>query len=340
LETCVNLRTLGYHITGVQRYLLSLLPHLPAELGSVRPRRALQGIKGHIWEQFYLPTQLKNRLLWSPGNTGPLGVSRQVVTVHDTSVLDHPEWFERKFAFWYKALLPRLIRKVRAIITVSHFSKERILEFTGVPSERVHVVHNGVDQKFHPVDSATVKKVTTGFDLTGRYVLFVGSLEPRKNLKILLDVWRQDRFEGTTLAVVGTTGHLFQQFQLDSIPPGVRFLGRVEDDLLPSLYSGAAAFVYGSIYEGFGLPPTEALACGCPVVVSDIPPHREVCGAAAVYFDPYDREDLSHKLRNVLRLNEVERTTMANQAIQRASLFSWETAAAKTWQILGEHAKQ
>jgi glycosyltransferase involved in cell wall biosynthesis len=339
LETCVNLRTLGYHITGVQRYLLSLLPHLPEELGSVRPRRALQGIKGHIWEQFYLPTQLKNRLLWSPGNTGPLGVSRQVVTVHDTSALDHPEWFERKFAIWYSALLPRLIRKVRAIITVSQFSKERILEFTRVPSERVHVVHNGVDQRFHPIDSTTVKKVTADLGLTSPYVLFVGSLEPRKNLKILLDVWRQDSFAGTTLAVVGTTGHLFQQFQLDSMPPGVRFLGRVEDDLLPALYSGAAAFVYGSIYEGFGLPPLEGLACGCPVVVSDIPPHREVCGQAAVYFDPYDRADLSHKLHEVLRLSEVERGSVANQAIQRASLYPWDTAAAKTWQILGEHAK-
>jgi glycosyltransferase involved in cell wall biosynthesis len=340
LETCVNLRTLGYHITGVQRYLLSLLPHLPAELGSVRPRRALQGIKGHIWEQFYLPTQVKNRLLWSPGNTGPLGVSRQVVTVHDTSALDHPEWFERKFAFWYSALLPRLIRKVRAIITVSHFSKERILEFTGVPSERVHVVHNGVDQRFRPTASTTVEKATTGLGLTDPYVLFVGSLEPRKNLKILLDAWRHDPFPGTTLAVVGTTGHLFQQFQLDSLPPGVLFLGRVEDDLLPALYAGAAAFVYGSIYEGFGLPPLEALACGCPVVVSDIPPHREVCGKAALYFDPRDRDDLSRKLHNVLRLNEAERALVAKQAVERAALYRWETAAEKHWQILEEHAKQ
>src|SRR6202007_2139182 len=126
LEPCVNLRTLGSHINGVQRYLLSLLPHMPAELDSVKPAQALQGIKGHLWEQFYLPTQLRHRLLWSPGNTGPIGVSRQVLTLHDIASLDHPEWFERKFALWYPVLLPRLIRKVRAIITVSHFSKERI----------------------------------------------------------------------------------------------------------------------------------------------------------------------------------------------------------------------
>ena len=132
LEPCVNLRTLGYRITGVQRYLLSLLPHMPAELESVKPSRALQGIKGHLWEQLYLPTQLENRLLWSPGNTGPIGVIRQVLTVHDAAALDHPEWFERKFALWYAALMPRLIRNVRAIITVSQFSKERIVRLTGV----------------------------------------------------------------------------------------------------------------------------------------------------------------------------------------------------------------
>jgi hypothetical protein len=111
LEPCVNLRTLGYRITGVQRYLLSLLPHMPLELQSVKPSRALQGIKGHLWEQLYLPTQLKRRLLWSPGNTGPVGVDRQVLTVHDVASLDHPEWFERKFARWYAAMLPRLLAK-------------------------------------------------------------------------------------------------------------------------------------------------------------------------------------------------------------------------------------
>ncbi len=158
LEPCVNIRTLGYHITGVQRYLLSLLPHLPATLGSVKPSRPLQGIKGHLWEQFYLPTQLKRRLLWSPGNTGPLGITRQVVTVHDAAALDHPEWFDSKFALWYTALLPRLIRKVRAVITVSHFSKERIVEHTKVEPHRVHVIWNGVDARFRPVDSQIAKE--------------------------------------------------------------------------------------------------------------------------------------------------------------------------------------
>ena len=334
LEPCVNLRTLGYRTTGVQRYLLGLLPHMPPELDSVKPSKALQGIKGHLWEQVYLPTQLQRRLLWSPGNTGPIGVSRQVLTVHDMASLDHPEWFERKFALWYAALLPRLIRKVRAIITVSHFSRERIVRLTGVEPEPVHVISNGVDRRFRPADPKTVQKVRTHFDLNCPYILFVGSLEPRKNLRILFEAWRLGGFDGATLAVVGASGHLFRKLEFDSIPEGVRLLGAVEDEVLPVLYSGAAGFIYPSIYEGFGMPPLEAMACGCPVAVSDIPAHREVCDGTTMYFDPFSSEDLSSKLEWLLRLDSMSRALLVEQGLRRAALYSWESAASDTWGIL------
>jgi glycosyltransferase involved in cell wall biosynthesis len=334
LELCVNLRTLGYKITGVQRYLLSLLPHMPAQLDSVKPSRALQGIKGHVWEQFYLPTQLRQRLLWSPGNTGPITVSRQVLTVHDAAALDHPEWFERKFALWYGALLPRLVRKVRAIITVSHFSRERIVQLTGVDGERVHVIANGVESRFRPANMEAVQETRAKFGLNDPYILFVGSLEPRKNLKVLLQAWRSGSFDGAMLAVVGASGHLFQNLQFDSLPQGVRLLGRIEDEFLPALYSGAAGFVYPSVYEGFGLPPLEAMACGCPIAVSDIPAHREVCGSRALYFDPFNQEDLSSKLESLLRLEPTSRASYVERGINRAANYSWADAAHRTWQVL------
>jgi glycosyltransferase involved in cell wall biosynthesis len=334
MEPCVNLRTLGYRITGVQRYLLSLLPHMPSELDSVKPSQALQGIKGHLWEQLYLPTQLRSRLLWSPGNTGPLGVSRQVLTVHDAASLDHPEWFERKFALWYAALMPRLIRKVRVIITVSQFSKDRIVRLTRTEPERVHVIYNGVDQRFRPADPDTVKQVTALFDLTTPYILFVGSLEPRKNLRMLLEAWQLGGFEAATLAVVGASGHLFAKLQFESMPEGVRFLGSVKDEMLPALYSGAAGFVYPSIYEGFGLPPVEAMACGCPVAVSDIPAHREVCGENVMYFDPFLPEDILAKLQALLRLDDASRASLVVQGLRCAALYNWQGAATETWRIL------
>jgi glycosyltransferase involved in cell wall biosynthesis len=337
-ELCVNLRTLGYRITGVQRYLLSLLPHMPAQLNSVKPSHALQGIKGHVWEQFYLPTQLRRRLLWSPGNTGPITVRRQVLTVHDAAALDHPEWFERKFALWYGALLPRLVRKVRAIITVSHFSRERIVQLTGVDGERVHVIANGVEPRFRPANIEAIKEIRAKFELNDPYILFVGSLEPRKNLKVLLQAWQLGRFDGAMLAVVGASGHLFQNLQFDSVPEGVRLLGRVEDELLPALYSGAAGFVYPSVYEGFGLPPLEAMACGCPIAVSDIPAHREVCGSTALYFDPFSPEDLSSKLELLLRLDATSRASYVEGGINRAANYSWTNAAHHTWQVLHDAA--
>jgi glycosyltransferase involved in cell wall biosynthesis len=334
LKPCVNLRTLGYRITGVQRYLLSLLPHMPEELNSVRPPRALQGVKGHLWEQFYLPTQLKHRLLWSPGNTGPLGVTRQVVTIHDMASLDHPEWFERKFALWYATLLPRLIHRVHAIITVSRFSRERIVRLTEVEPRRVHVILNGVNQQFRPADLEIVKRVVTDFGLSCPYILFVGSLERRKNLGLLLRAWQSGAFEGVTLAVVGASGHVFSSFGFDSVPAGVHLLGSVPDDVLPSLYTGAAAFVYPSIYEGFGMPPLEAMACGCVVAVSDIPAHREICGEAATYFDPFDPDDLTSKLDWLLRLDNASRAALTKRGLQRAACYCWENAASETWRVL------
>jgi glycosyltransferase involved in cell wall biosynthesis len=334
LQLCVNLRTLGYRITGVQRYVLGLLPHMPSDLDSIRPSKALQGMKGHIWEQAYLPTQLRHRLLWSPGNTGPLAVDRQVLTVHDLASLDHPEWFERKFALWYGFLLPRLIRKVRAIITVSHFSKARIVQVTGAEPERIQVIPNGVDERFRPADREAVKQVRARLDLTNPYILYVGSVEPRKNLKILLEAWRMGGFDGATLAIAGASGHLFARVQFDSVPKGVRLLGPVEDDTLPILYSGAAGFVYPSVYEGFGLPPLEALACGCPVAVSDIPAHQELFEGIGIFFDPLNTEELASKLELLMSLDGVPRASLIEAGLRRAARYNWQSTASETWRTL------
>jgi len=307
---------------------------MPAELDSVRPAKALQGINGHIWEQVYLPTQLQHRLLWSPGNTGPLTVGRQVLTVHDLASLEHPEWFERKFALWYGFLLPRLVRKVRAIITVSHFSKERIVQLMGAEPERIQVIPNGVEERFRPADREAVKEVRTSLDLKNPYILYVGSVEPRKNLPILLEAWRTGGFDGATLAIAGASGHLFARLQFDSVPKGVRLLGPVEDNILPILYSGAAGFVYPSVYEGFGLPPLEALACGCPVAVSDIPVHRELFDGTAIFFDPFNTEELASKLERLLSLDGGTRASLIGAGLRRAACYNWQRAASETWRIL------
>jgi glycosyltransferase involved in cell wall biosynthesis len=338
-ELCVNLRTLGHRTTGVQRYVSNLLPLMPAELQSVTPPVPLQGIRGHLWEQFWLPTQLRKRWLWSPGNTGPLGVTRQILTIHDMASLDHPEWFEDKFGLWYRALLPRLIRRVRSIITVSQFSKERIVALSRIQTARVHVIPNGVDRSFRPASPEMISVALARFNLTRPYLLFVGSLEPRKNLQALLRAWRLGQFHGANLAIVGAGSHVFPDMKLHSIPANVSLLGCVPDDLLPALYSGAKGFVYPSVYEGFGLPSLEALSCGCPVAISDIPAHRETFGNIASYFDPYDVEQLSDALESLLRLTGPERDTLVQQGIRHAASYDWAKAAEATWRVLEGVAK-
>ena len=216
LEPCVNLRTLGYRVTGVQRYLPGLLPCMPPELYSVKPSQPLQGIKGHLWEQFCLPNQLGHRLLWSPGNTGPIGVTRQVLTVHNMASLDHPEWFQRKFALWYATLLP-------AAYSPSPRDHYRFRFFQGThcpPLWRGTTARSRyIERSRSAVPSSRSEESQTSTDrirLASPYILFVGSLEPRKNLKNLLEAWRVGGFEGATLVVVGASGRMFASF--NSIP--------------------------------------------------------------------------------------------------------------------------
>ena len=134
--------------------------------------------------------------------------------------------------------------------------------------------------------------------------------------------------------MAGATGHLYPKMNFGCIPEGARFLGCVDDEALPVLYAGAAGFVYPSVYEGFGLPPLEAMASGCPVAVSDIPAHREVCGEAAIYFDPFNPEDLATKLERLLRLDRESRAALVEQGMQQAALYNWESAASDTWRVL------
>src|ERR1700730_5192321 len=122
-EVMVNTRTMSAALTGVQRYTAELCTRLRGKVESISPSIPLQGILGHLWEQVCLPAQVGSRLLWSPGNTGPMLISRQVVTVHDVAVLDHPEWYNSRFAAWYRWLLPRVVRRARRVIAVSEFTK-------------------------------------------------------------------------------------------------------------------------------------------------------------------------------------------------------------------------
>lgn len=334
----VNGRFLRQRVTGVQRYARMVMQYPPRTAWRYveAPARAA-GTLGHAWEQLILPARLRRgELLWSPCNVGPLAWSKQVVTIHDVVPLDHPEWMNPRMAAWYRLLIPRLCRRVRHVITVSEYSKRRLVEAAGADEARVSVVPNGVDEAFlaareHRNDAAEARRVPFS-----RYVLSVGSLEPRKNLGRLLDAWRQalpSLPEDVGLVLSGSVGsrRVFRDAGLGELPARVHLAGYTPDEALPGLYAGAEVFVYPSLYEGFGLPPLEALATGTPVIVSDIPPLREVVGAHGTYVDPGSTEDLVAALRSAFEQDDREG---ADGRRRYAEGFSWRRTADRTWSII------
>jgi glycosyltransferase involved in cell wall biosynthesis len=211
-------------------------------------------------------------LLHCPTFRGPVRAGgKVVVTVHDLAVLRHPEWFNRWTRSYSRLAVPRVLRAATRLIAVSEFTKREIVALLGVAPDRIDVVPNAVEEVF------TAK----GSKAEGDYTLAVGTLEPRKNLA------RIARAVDGELRVVGARG-----WGGVDPPPNVTWLGDVPDAELASLYRGARCLVYASLYEGFGIPVAEALACGCPVVTSVGSPMQELAGDDAVYVDPTDVESI------------------------------------------------
>ena len=261
----VNARFLGRPITGVERYALEITRRLGDRVRLFHPRTALGGFRGHVWEQLRLPQLVNGDVLWSPANTGPLAVLHQVVTVHDVSPLEHSEWFEPTFATWYRYLLPRLARRVSRVITVSRFSKSRIVHLLGVQDDRVVVIPSGVDTGLRPQPQSEIDAVRRKHGLTDPYILTLSSLEPRKNLGRLLGAWRRasPALGGVSLVMAGDFRPTLRAPRFDPLPPRVRLIGAVDDRDLPALYSGALGFIVPSLYEGFGFTSTRGDGLRC-----------------------------------------------------------------------------
>ena len=335
----VNGRFMRQRVTGMQRYAREIVARLGSRVELVEPARTGHGIRGHLWEQVGLPCRLRHSLLWSPCTTGPLGVGSQVVTIHDCAFRDRAECFTPRFAAWLQWLVPRLARRVRQVLTVSEYSKDRIADICQVPPEKIHVVYNGVDSRFRPATAEEIAAAREKFALPDNYVLCVGSLEPRKNLPRLLEAWQQVSHQQThsKLVLVGTTAAIFASAKLEAPPENVIFTGYVPDELLPALYSGAAAFVYPSLYEGFGLTVLEAMACGTPVICSSTTSLPEVAGDAAILIDPNDVAAIGQAIQNLLT-DESLRSSLRARGLARAGQFTWDRAAADTWQVLASAA--
>jgi glycosyltransferase involved in cell wall biosynthesis len=336
-----NTRILGSPLTGVQRYASELLARLP-RVARVSPAGWVRSAAGHMWEQTVLPLKVNGDLLWSPAGAGPLSVRRQVVTVHDLATIDCPEDYAPAYRSYYQWLLPRLLPRVAAILTVSEFSRRRIVETFGIDRSNVHAIANGIDHEhFYPRAGAEVSELRQRLALPGRYILYLGTISPRKNLACLLDAWRAATTavaEDISLVIAGASGaaRVFGTAGLPALPARTVAVGRIAGDDLPILLSGASAFVFPSFYEGFGLPPLEAMACGVPAIVSNRSSLPEVVGDAALLFDPANSGDLAGRLIELLNSPAMQ-NLYRERGLMRAASFQWEISARRTWDVLSAH---
>jgi glycosyltransferase involved in cell wall biosynthesis len=328
-------------MTGVQRYTDELCKRLDGRIERISPSRPMHGAAGHLWEQFYLPRLTGGRVLWSPANAGPIRLERQVVTFHDVAVLDHPEWFGKRFATWYRWLVPRLARRVKKIVAVSEFTKNRLVNSLGIDASKIAVIPNGVDRRFKPASQIEYSDVTARSAVPfSDYLLSVGSLEPRKNLARLLEAWSRcvDRVPSSVYLVIsGIEGakQVFRPTPMMPLPRRVHFTGFVPESDLPALYRGALALVYPSVYEGFGLPALEAMASGVPPIAGNNTALPEIVGDAGLCIDPCNVEAIAGAI--VRMVNDVSlREELARRSIARSRLFDWNKTARATWDVLSE----
>jgi Glycosyltransferase len=242
----------------------------------------------------------------------PLVAPNIVVTIHDLSFLHHPEWYSRTEALRFRLTVPWTARRARQILTVSDHARRDIIETLGVAPEKVSFSYNRLRPIFSSRPATETAGILRRLGVDGPYVLTVGNLQPRKNLSRLIEAWTNLRrgFPDFTpkLVIVGRKAWMFDRiFEAARTSPfaqDVIFTDYVPESELPALFSGARVFAYPSLFEGFGYPPVEAMACGAPVLTSSVTALPEVCGDAAVYVEPNDVKDIQEKLLGLYRSDE------------------------------------
>ena len=350
-KVVINSRFLTQEITGVQRYAVEIskqLKKLHPDMKFIAPeenfhkdlKRELNVITigkntGHLWEQIDLPFYLRrigNPLLINLCNTAPLFYANQIITIFDLSFLRNPRWFLRSFYLYYKFLIPRIAREASKIITISEFSKKEIMCLLNVPEDKIHVIYCAISENVINLSSPEV------YSKYANYILSVSSLDPRKNFKNLIMAYNRLKLSETRLVIVGSENKVFADSKLRNIintSKDIIFTGYVSDEELAVLYKNAKLFVYPSLYEGFGLPPLEGMACGCPVVVSNAASLPEVCGDAAYYVDPYDIDDIAKGIYEVLTDDKLQHE-LRQKGLERVKLFSWKESAEKLLSVIQE----
>lgn len=296
---------------------------------------------GDFWEHAVLPYRLRKAgadIFHGPAFLIPFRspTFRTVVTVHDLVVFLHPETVPRRYSLYMKWLVRMAVRRADRIIAVSECTRLDLMNILGVDSSRIVVIPEAAGPEFGPPGPERVESVLNRYNINGRYLLHVGNLEPKKNLPRVIRAFdRVKRMPGggdLSLVIAGKKGWLYDEIFRTAngvSASAIRFLGYVPRDEMSAIYAGASCFVFPSIYEGFGLPVLEAMACGTPVVTSNISSMPEVAGRAAVLVDPYDEESIASGILAVVSDPSLQ-ATLRREGILRSRTFSWDRAARET----------
>ncbi len=366
MKLTINGRFLTQSVTGVQRYARELcatldealpsLPDLTAEVltpplgdraGLDVPTYANLEVRevgrggGHRWEQLSLPRHLDGSdVLFCPGNTAPLralrGRTPVVVTVHDLAFRDFPETVSRQFRLAYEVLVPATMRRAERVITVSEAERTRMLKHFPKAADRLVAVSNGGLPRHRPVASPD-----DPMPPTGPFVLYVGALNPRKNVAGVIAACRALLAERPDLRAVfvGDPSGIYQAVDLGPADERMVFAGKLSDAALEAHYDAASVLLFPSFHEASGLPPVEAMAHGCPVVVSEIPALRERCGDAALYCDPHDVSTMVSQVGRILDEPDLA-ADLSARGRERASGFTWQNCLDATLEILTQAARR
>ena len=274
----------------------------------------------------------------------PVKSGKTIVTIHDLAFKRFPQYIEKKNLAFLNNHIPKTLAKADRIIAVSEFTKEELLKFYSVPEKKIRVIHEGVNETFRRIeDKEELTKVKNKYRLPEKFFLWVGTLEPRKNISVLLDAFSEFKKKNKSnckLVMVGKRGwnyHGFMEKKKKMIMGDDVILTKyVSDDDLPTIYNLAEAFIFPSIYEGFGLPPLEAMASGLPVITT--PALNEVVGEAVLKVSEQNIEEITQAMKNILE-NEDLRKDLVQKGFKRIEQFSWDKAARETLALYEETMK-
>lgn len=345
----VNGRYLTQKATGVHRYAFEIcnkLHEMGVDFHVAIPQEIDPGYKftfktvkcgslnTHMWEQISLPRYLKSigsPLLISFTGCGPLNYDNQIMTIHDVSHERYPQWFSKNYYRFYHFMMPRIGRKAHAVLTVSEFSKDEIVDTLGLDKDKIHVIHSNV-----PFHNKPSKDEILNFRRNPdaeRYIIAVSSMDPRKNFVRLVEAFDKIEDKSIKLYIIGMSFKAFNTPDLQKlINERVHLPGYIPDEALQAMYQNALLSVYPSLYEGFGLPPLESMTYGCPAINSSIPALREVSEDAALYVDPYDVEDMTIKINQLLE-DESLRQALRLRGLEQIKKYSWDKSAKQVYEL-------